>query len=265
MTGGADTRIWRVEHENRLYALRVFPAGRTVDREIAAMTTATTAGIPAPHIYRQGIWENRTVLLLSWMTGQTLASQLQSSPWQTWRLGAAFGQLQAAVHGVFHNSDPTAWIEWLGPREPLLKERLYALEPRRMALIHLDYHPLNVMTDGAHITCVLDWTNAAAGDPRADFARTYTILRVEPWSPAALPPYIRLFRWTLERAWRHGYRSAGGELNDMALFYAWAGAVMIRDLSPRIGRAGFWLQAHHLDSVRRWTDRWKARAGLPTE
>jgi hypothetical protein len=58
--------------------------------------------------------------------------------------------------------------------------------------------------------------------------------------------------------WRGGsyalrvFRSeqAGNPLYDMALFYAWAGAVMIRDLSPRIGKPEFWLQDHHLDPVR---------------
>jgi hypothetical protein len=48
----------------------------------------------------------------------------------------------------------------------------------------------------------------------------------------------------------------------MALFYAWAGAAMIRDLSPRIGKPGFWLLDVHLDSVRRWRDRWKGKAGI---
>ena len=52
------------------------------------------------------------------------------------------------------------------------------------------------------------------------------------------------------------------KLDDMALFYTWAGAVMLRDLSPRIGKPGFWLQDRHLDPVRAWRDTWKRRAGL---
>ncbi len=42
----------------------------------------------------------------------------------------------------------------------------------------------------------------------------------------------------------------------MPLFYAWAGTAMIRDLSPRIGKAGLWLQSHHLNGVRAWRDLW---------
>jgi len=54
----------------------------------------------------------------------------------------------------------------------------------------------------------------------------------------------------LEWVWRRGYEQAGGRLDEMALFYAWAGAVMVRDLSPRIGKVGFWLEEKHLDPVR---------------
>lgn len=229
------------------------------------MRSATAAGIPAPQIYHTGRWQDHAVLLLSWVPGQTLASQLQNHPWQVWRLGVAFGQLQAALHAAPHNSNRDDWIEWAGPQEQLLKDRLYTLEPRGSALLHLDYHLLNVMTDGTRITGVLDWANARAGDPRADFARTYAILHVEPWSPDAPSLPFRLLRWMLGRAWQYGYRRAAGKLEDMALFHAWAGAVMIRDLSPRIGQAGSWLEPRHFEPIRRWTALWRARAGLPAE
>jgi len=44
---------------------------------------------------------------------------------------------------------------------------------------------------------------------------------------------------------------------------AWAGAVMLRDLAPKVGRPGVWLQSRHLDAVRRWTEAWKRRARCP--
>ena len=118
------------------------------------------------------------------------------------------------------------------------------------------------MVQRGQISGVLDWANARAGDPRADFARTYSILRVEPYAPDGDSLRLAVARWLLERAWRTGYQQAGGQLDDMALFYAWAGAVMIRDLSPRIDKPDFWLQAHHLDSVRVWRDTWMRRAGI---
>ena len=56
-------------------------------------------------------------------------------------------------------------------------------------LLHLDYHPLNVLGEAGAISGVLDWTNADGGDPRADVARTGAILRFLPDNPT----------WTLQR------------------------------------------------------------------
>lgn len=264
VTGGADTAIWRVEQAGIFYALRLFrpEQAETCEREIAAMVAARVGGVRVPEIVRRGLWRDRPVLLLSWIAGQPLARALQSQPTRGWTLGTAFGRMQAAIHRIPAppTFNPTAWIEWAGDDETALKNRLYDLKPRRANLLHLDYHPLNVMADGSTISGVLDWANAQAGDPRADFARTYTILRVEPYSPTGDSLTTVLFRRVLERAWRYGYIQAGGMLDDMPLFYAWAGAVMLRDLSPRIGKPGFWLEDQHLDSVRRWTDVWKRRA-----
>lgn len=265
LTGGFDTAIWRVMWHDQPYALRVFrPEQKPVsEREVAAMQAAAAGGIAVPQVIKQGTWEDRPVLLLSWITGKTLRDQLMAQPYRLWQLGTAFGRTQAAIHQLSAPAgmDATQWIEWAGD-EPELKARLYDLPSRRTALLHLDYHPLNVMADGGQISGVLDWANARAGDPRADFARTYSILRVEVYTPGNDSLAIAIMRRALERAWRTGYVQAGGQLDEMALFYAWAGAAMIRDLSPRIGKPGFWLQDHHLDPVRQWRDRWKREAGI---
>lgn len=265
VTGGATTAIWRVNWQGASYALRVFrPDQASVyETEIAAMQTAERGQVPVPTIVRRGMWQGRPVLLLSWLNGSPLIAAIQAHPRRIWQLGTAFGRMQAAIHHLDTPPDMDAkhWIEWAGD-EPELKARLYALPSRKTKLIHLDYHPLNVMADGEHISGVIDWTNARAGDPRADFARTYAILRVEPYGPDGDPPLIALARRLLERAWRSGYTGAAGHQDDMPLFYAWAGASMIRDLAPRIGKPGFWLQDHHLDSVRAWRDDWKHQAGI---
>jgi aminoglycoside phosphotransferase (APT) family kinase protein len=265
ITGGSDTAIWRVMWRREVYALRLFrpEQAATCEREVRAMTAASAGGVPVPQVIRTGTWADRPALLLSWIAGKPLAQQLRERPLLGWRLGAAFGRMQAAIHQVPIPADleSTRWIEWAGD-EPEIKARLYDLASRRTALIHLDYHPLNVMADGAQISGVLDWANAHIGDPRADFARTYTILRVEPYSPNGDSLSLALMRRLLESAWRTGYVGECGKFDEMALFYAWAGAAMIRDLSPRIGKPGFWHQDHHFDPVRRWRDAWKRRAGI---
>jgi hypothetical protein len=100
---------------------------------------------------------------------------------------------------------------------------------------------------------VLDWINARAGDPRADVARSATILRLDDCRPDLrnLPvcAVLRLF----ERGWRAGYTCVTGWPADLAPFYAWAGAVMEHDLAHKRPPEFF-------DRVRAWTRHWQTRA-----
>jgi hypothetical protein len=156
---------------------------------------------------------------------------------------------------------PVPWQAWAGP-DPALRTCLAALPARPPALLHLDFHPLNVLVGDGRVTAVLDWANARAGDPRADLARTLSILRLAP-----LPRGITgALEWTARRAfeagWRRGYRRVAGSPGGLAPFCWWAGLVMERDLAPRLGRADLpWLTPAFLDRVRRWTADWRVRAG----
>ena len=112
------------------------------------------------------------------------------------------------------------------------------------------------------VTGVLDWANAAVGDPRADLARTVTLLRLAP-SPPGTPAVLVLgLRRVLETGWWLGYQQLAGPFGDMAPFYAWAGAMMERDLRPKLGKHGVWLQPSDLARIHRWTTTWKRRAGV---
>jgi aminoglycoside phosphotransferase (APT) family kinase protein len=119
----------------------------------------------------------------------------------------------------------------------------------------MDYHPLNVMTDGRSITGVLDWANVAIGDRRLDLARSVTILRLAPTPPGTPVFALRTLRGILESAWRSGYRQAR-QMNpfvDMDPLYAWAGEWMERDLRRKLGRPGVWLQESDLSRIHDWT------------
>jgi aminoglycoside phosphotransferase (APT) family kinase protein len=268
VSGGWDTAIWRVELEGSTYALRVFrPEQVEVSRhEVAAMRAAAEGGISVPVVRADGVWQDRPALLLSWCEGRPLAHELRARPWLTWRLGLEFGRMQALIHAV---AAPEAlrhrrvsWIDWMGPDEPDLKERLIALGPRQDALLHLDYHPLNVMVDGTRLAGVLDWANARAGDPRADLARTVTILRLAPLPRGPRGLGEMAVRRLLELGWRRGYEQAAGPFGDLSPFYAWAGAAMVRDLAPKLGRPGVALGPVDFERMRRWTNYWKRRAGV---
>jgi aminoglycoside phosphotransferase (APT) family kinase protein len=268
--GGAASTIWRVETGQEAYALRLMPPQlrHLAALEAEAMRAASAGGVPTPRLYALTEWEGRPVMLISWMPGVPLAQRVQDDPAVsevTAALCFQFGVMQARIHAISAPPElgnaPRGWIEWLRDDEPELQARLRALPPRN-ALIHLDYHPLNVLAEGDRISAVIDWTNARAGDPRADLARTYTILRLEPWTPDPEPPLLRSLRRTLSSAWWRGYVSVAGHPGDMSLFFAWAGFAMINDLSPRVGKPDSHYTPEHMARLHRWATRWKRRALL---
>jgi aminoglycoside phosphotransferase (APT) family kinase protein len=266
--GGYDTAIWRVERPGGADALRVFRPTQAdgFRRELLAMQVARSGGIPVPEVRATGVWRERPVMLLSWLPGRSLAQELLAHPRRLWTLGVQFGRMQADIHAVPATvAVPLAgadWIELAGPEESALQERLRGLPPRAAALLHLDYHPLNVLTDGRRITAVLDWTNARFGDPRADVARTNAILSQTPMPVRRGARLERGALWLLALAWRHGYRQIAGAPGDLSLFDAWAGAMLIRDLWPRAGRPDRGFRPQHFEPTVRWVARNKRKAGI---
>lgn len=264
--GGTDAAIWRVEHDGLTSALRVFrpEQAEACRREVQALIAAGQAGVIVPEVRAAGAWRNRPAQLLSWCPGVPLWEAIRRWPWRVWALGLAFGRAQAQIHRI--TAAPQLadlqrdWIAWAGPADEQLSTALERLSHPTPALLHLDYHPLNVLSDGHQITAVLDWVNAAVGDPRADLARTYTILRVEPLTPGRQPPPLTFIRRLLCWSWQRGYRQIAGAPSDMAWFYVWAGAVMARDLGPRVGDPNSWWQPRHLAHVQQWTAARRRRA-----
>ncbi len=265
VSGGQDTAIWRIDRPGGRYALRVFATGeeRKCAREVATMRAAAAGGIPVPTVHAEGSCQGRPALLLSWCPGRPLFAALQAKPLRVWPLGVRFGRMQARLHAVSLPETPPyapdQWLDWGGGLESPLRERLLAAARRPLVLCHLDYHPLNVMTDGGRITAVLDWPNGLPADPRADLARTIVLMQfIRP----RLRPHEEAFVRCFLRAWWHGYHRGQGSLGEMAPFYAWAGDVTARDQERKIGRPGIALQSADLDPLRHWTAKWMRRAAL---
>lgn len=269
--GGSDATIWRIERAGAADALRLLrpEQAAAAEREVAAMVAAAEAGVPVPRVHAAGVWRGRPAVLMDWCPGRPLADELRARPWRAYPLGRRFGRTQAAVHRspppAALADHPVPWRAWAGD-DPAIAAGLRSVAPRPPALLHLDYHPLNVLVDGGRLSGVLDWANARVGDPRADLARTLSILRFAPLpgGPLALP--ARATRRAFEAGWRRGYRDAAGPVGPMAPFLAWAAAVMERDLAPRLGRPDLpWLTDALLADVRRWGAHRGTRPAPPAE
>jgi aminoglycoside phosphotransferase (APT) family kinase protein len=264
VSGGADAAIWHVVCGNDHFALRVLRPEQTVQaqREASTMTVAAAGGIPVPRVVTTGAWHDRPALLLTWSPGDSLGKVLKEQPLASSReLGVAFGRAQAAIHA---NPLPSgtcvygqAWEDWVGPDSDV-QPCLAGLQRRPAVLLHLDYHPLNVLIENGQVSAILDWANATTGDPRADLARTLSILQLAPL-PTGLTgaDKVRAF----EAGWRRGYEEALGPFDNLAPFCWWAGLAMERDLSPRLGRPDLpWLTPDYFERVRTWTATWREKS-----
>ena len=70
-------------------------------------------------------------------------------------------------------SDAQAGFDWL-------KSNVYrARECTQQALVHRNFHPNNLLSDGLHITGVLDWDELTIADPAADVAWSRMVLETE--------------------------------------------------------------------------------------
>ena len=257
VTGGADTLIWRVEHEGTSYALRLFRSEQKepARREALAMRAASSVA-PVPQIIKQGLWQDRPVILLEWCAGEPLLTYAIQHPESIPTLVVEFGRLHAHINAMPAPPDlapPTILLDHARRHDPSLAQLLRALPPSPPMLLHLDYHPLNVLTDGSRITAVIDWVNALPGDPRADFARSLAIFRIAPIPDVVLSMTMRR---AFERAWRQGYLEVAGSLPDLALFYAIAGTAMLPEYTSRV------TSPEALNPLRRWIRYWKHCTGV---
>ena len=255
VSGGWDTTLWRVDSQGRSFALRVFSVeqARTSQREAVVMRALSEQGLPVPALRAEGVGQGRPALLLDWCPGRTVMEELTARPWHIWRLGVEMGRMHARIHLASVPAEVTHDF-------PRVEVKLQ--ESPQTKILHLDYHPLNVMTDGQQITGVLDWSNAKVGDARADLARTVTLMRLAPIPPGFPLPVVRVFRQLLEAAWRRGYREQAGTnpFVEMDPFYVWAGEWMEQDFRPKLGRPGVWLREKDLVRIHQWTTAHKKRA-----
>ncbi|HEX5166410.1 MAG TPA: phosphotransferase [Thermomicrobiales bacterium] len=261
VAGGRDTVIYRVEGGGSAFALRIFRPEqlRTSEREVLAMQAAAAAGLPVPRVHAAGVYEGRPVLLLDWCEGMMVVEALGRWPERATALGIACGETLAAIHAVPAPAGMPAhgWLAWSGlaPDDPLYQRLAASARPDR--LLHLDYHPLNILTDGQWLTAVLDWTNANAGDPRADLARAIAILRLD---AGDLHPGARPILRAFERGLRAGYERIAGPQANMPLFHIWAGRAMLHDLAPRLAE-----DPTQAARIRRWIHLWELRDRAKTD
>jgi aminoglycoside phosphotransferase (APT) family kinase protein len=182
-------------------------------------------------------------MVMEAIPGRTL---LDLMLWRPWRVIDGPVQM-AALHARLHRS-PVA--DFPAPPGPFLERRLeemrawvteYRLhgmapglewlarnrppEPERPSIIHLDFHPVNLMFGRWHCNAVLDWSESDVGDPHLDVATTIVLIRSAPVEvPAPLQPLTAApARTLLWRLYRNAYRRRLPlDPQRLRYFLAWA-------------------------------------------
>jgi aminoglycoside phosphotransferase (APT) family kinase protein len=190
--------------------LRVYPGDRASEKaskEFAVMDKLFETGYPVPEVYL--VETNAAPLgapfvVMQKIDGRQLGRDMypsQSENWQRWLTrfcemlvdlhkldplqfglisddyagkdsGAAVsGQLAEArrIVGEFDLPGFAPIFDWLD-------ERVSGIEWGPISVIHYDYHPWNILVDGAGDMYVIDWTCAEASDYRVDVAWTLLLV-----------------------------------------------------------------------------------------
>jgi aminoglycoside phosphotransferase (APT) family kinase protein len=195
-------------------------------------------------------------LVMAQVYGQSLLRALLHRPWQLLSAPARMAETQVRLHQLPADGFPSPpgclltrrleemagiiqayglcglqpGMDWLIVHQPA--------PPQDPRILHLDFHPLNLIEDRNRGLVVLDWNMAELGDPHADVGTTLMLMECQPpidvkpldrlavglGRPLFLPLYLRTYR-----------RHCALEDDKLAYYRAWAGF-------DRLCKYGLWLQ-----------------------
>jgi aminoglycoside phosphotransferase (APT) family kinase protein len=153
--------------------LRRSRVGRSMAAEARTMDYVRSHGYPVPAV--EDISEDGADMVLERIDGPSMVGAAGRRPWAIRRYGGELADLHRRLHDI--------------PAPDFLPA---APVGHGQSLLHLDLHPLNVVV-GRRGPVVIDWPNAARGDPAVDIAIAWVLTAV------AEIPGGRATRWLLER------------------------------------------------------------------
>lgn len=175
-----------------------------VEHEFNINSKVAANGLPVPFPHEMLEIEGKDAIVYSRVYGVSMLKTFMSKPWAMGAMARLLAEEHARMHKCTVEGLPNlknalrSRLERLPVAERTKEQLLASLQPLPdgNTLCHGDYHPDNVlMSDKGPV--IIDWTNAALGDPLADVARTIVLLTMSEIREAAP------IRWVLSLVRNH--------------------------------------------------------------
>jgi aminoglycoside phosphotransferase (APT) family kinase protein len=162
--------------------------GRSLEREARTLEYMEAHGYPVPHV--EEVRAGGTEIVMERLVGPMMMDAMTKGP----RPLFANARLLADLHDQLHEIPAPDWL-------PAIDHGAGADR-----VLHLDLHPMNVMMTSRG-PVVIDWPNAARGNPLTDVGFTYVLLTCPdmpgPWIVRTL---VQPFRLAIAKAFVRRYR-----------------------------------------------------------
>jgi aminoglycoside phosphotransferase (APT) family kinase protein len=200
--------------------------------------------VAEPYILEEsGDYFGGPFLIMAQAPGQTLFRTLLQQPWKIVHAPALMAEAHARLHQLPSENFPSPSRSLLNRSLDEMTEltRTYSLpglkpgvdwlrahrpeDPVTPRILHLDYHPLNLIHQDSHPLIVLDWTEADVGDLHADVATTLMLMECVSPDAATLGEQcaIALGRFFLAHGYLQVYRNCmPTDETKLSYYRAWA-------------------------------------------
>jgi aminoglycoside phosphotransferase (APT) family kinase protein len=166
--------------------LRRAKDGRVIEAEARVISYAAEHGYPVPQIHE--IRAGGTEIVMERLDGPMMMDDITRHPWTL----ARNARVLADLHEQLHEITAPDWLR--------------QLDGNCDRLLHLDLHPMNIMMTKRG-PVVIDWTNAARGEPLTDVGLTYVLMTC---ATNPMPPLVRMlvdpFRRTMTNVFALRFR-----------------------------------------------------------
>jgi uncharacterized protein (TIGR02172 family) len=195
---GRTAEVFLLDEHKVLKLYRPFMDEKNVEAEFNTALCAFRSGIKTPEPYSFQKYDGRCGIVFERINGCSLLHKTGKNPLMARIAAKKMAELHYQIHKIKADGIQAAQKENLSGaikytnklKDDTKNTILSYLEtlPDGKQVCHGDFHPDNILVDGAYWT--IDWMTGVRGDPAGDAARTFMILTCSDL-PDSVPPSLR--------------------------------------------------------------------------